>query len=83
MLMTEAEFQRERRYQTTMHFVRMMLENGLISREEYCQIDTKTREKFRPITGGLLSGNFLIYASKRANMLSGREAYADEKGNEA
>lgn len=83
MLMTDGEFQRERRYQITMYFIRKMLEDGIISRGDYCQIDTITRRKFRPITGDLLSGNFLIIASKRANMLSGKGAYAHEEGNEA
>lgn len=74
MLMTAEEFERERRYQTIMHFVRRMLMEGLISEEEYCQIDTKNREKLRPKTGDLLSGKFLLYASDRANMKPGKEA---------
>ena len=74
MQMTEAEFDRERRYQVTMHFIRKMLAEGLISEEEYCQIDTRNRRKFLPVTGGLLSGKFLLYAVTRANMVSGKEA---------
>ena len=41
-------FERERQYQTVMHFVRKLLEEGLISEEEYCQIDTRNLEKWGP-----------------------------------
>ena len=34
MQMTQAEFDREKRYQVVMHFVRKMLHDGLISEEE-------------------------------------------------
>ena len=74
MRMTKDEFDRERRYQVVMHFVRKMLEEGLISEEEYCQIDTRNRRKFLPITGDLLSGRTLLYAQIRANMVAGKEA---------
>ena len=82
MQMTAEEFDRERCYQTVMHFVRMMLDQGLISEEEYCQIDTKNRAKFRPVTGTLLSGKFLLFKENRGNMLSGKEAQSLENGNE-
>ena len=74
MQMTEEEFDREKRYQTIMYFVRKMLEEGLISEEEYCQIDTKYREKFLPVTGDLLSGIALLSATYRGNMSPGKEA---------
>ncbi len=74
MQMTQEEFDRERRYQTIMHFVRKMLEEGLISEEEYHQIDTRNRQKLRPKTGDLLSGKFLICASDYGNMSHGKEA---------
>lgn len=54
MRMTAEEFERERQYQTVMHFVRKLLEEGLISEEEYCQIDTRNLEKWGPKTGSLL-----------------------------
>jgi hypothetical protein len=72
--MTEEEFSRESRYQVLMHFIRKMLTDGLISEEEYCQIDTKYREKFLPITGDLLSGRALLSSPNRANMVAGKEA---------
>ena len=44
MRMTQAEFDREKRYQVVMHFVRKMLHDGLISEEEYRQIQEKAAE---------------------------------------
>ena len=38
MRMTAGEFERERQYQTVMHFVRKLLEEGLISEEEWEQV---------------------------------------------
>ena len=68
MHMTEKEFSRESRCQMVMHFIRKMLSEGLITAEEYCQIDTKYREKFLPVTGNLLSGMALFSGPNRANM---------------
>ena len=42
-------------YQATMSMVRRMLEKGLISEEEYRQIDTMFLEKYRPVFGTLFS----------------------------
>ena len=74
MQMTKDEFDREKRYQVVMHFVRKMLTEGLITEEEYCRIDTNYRRKLLPVTGDLLSGRTLLYAQNRANMLTGKEA---------
>ena len=74
MQMTNEEFDREKRYQVVMHFVRKMLSQGLISEDEYCQIDTNYRQKVLPVTGDLLSGRTLLYAPNRANMVAGKEA---------
>lgn len=74
MRMTQDEFDREKRYQVVMHFVRKMLHDGLISEEEYRQIDTKNRLELHPKTGDLISGKFLIEAGYRANMTHGKEA---------
>ena len=81
MQMTAEEFDRERRYQTVMLFVRKMLEQGLITEEEYCRIDTKNRAKFQPVTGTLLSGKSLLFKENRGNMLAGKEAQSFENGN--
>ncbi len=53
--MTEEQFRAEKLYQTTMNIARRMLSQGLISEEEYCQIDTIFLEKYRPVFGTLFS----------------------------
>ncbi|MCD8096420.1 MAG: hypothetical protein LUE12_09925 [Ruminococcus sp.] len=53
--MTKEEFKNEKLYQTTMHLVRKMLSEGIISEEEYCKIDTIFLEKYRPVFGTLFS----------------------------
>lgn len=52
--MNKAEFRNERLYQTTMSMVKNLLQQGTISKEEYGQIDTIFREKYRPSLGSLL-----------------------------
>ena len=47
--MSKEEFRNEKLYQTTMHLARKMLSDGLISEDEYRQIDTIFRGKYRPI----------------------------------
>ena len=46
--MSKEEFKNEKLYQTTMHLARKMLTEGLISEDEYRQIDTMFREKYEP-----------------------------------
>lgn len=82
MQMTAEEFDWERRYQTVMFFARRMLDQGLITEEEYCRIETKKRAKFQPVTGTLLSGKCLLFRENRANMLAGKEALCHENGHE-
>ena len=82
MRMTEEEFDRERRYQAAMYYVRKMLDAELITEEEYHLIDTKNLEKFRPFTGTLLSGKFLLFPQNRANMAAGKEAQSLEESHE-
>jgi hypothetical protein len=53
--MSKEEFRNEKLYQTTMHLARKMLEEGIISEEEYRQIDTIFLEKYKPVFGALLS----------------------------
>jgi len=64
--MTEQEFKNEKLYQGVMHHVRAMLLQGIITEEQYCQIETKMREKYRPYSGDLLSGINLIVSKIRA-----------------
>lgn len=53
--MSKEEFRNEKLYQTTMHIARKMFEAGVISEEEYCQIDTIFLEKYQPVFGTLFS----------------------------
>ena len=58
--MTKEEGRREIVYQMTMTAARKMLENGLISREEYEQFDTIMRQKYSPVFGVLFSKSDLL-----------------------
>lgn len=42
-------------YQITMLEVKKFLDNGIVSREKYAEIDTIFRAKYRPIFGTLFS----------------------------
>lgn len=53
--MSKEEFKNEKLYQTTMHLVRKMLSEGIISEDEYRQIDTIFLEKYQPVFGTLFS----------------------------
>ena len=53
--MDRKELWKEMLYQTTMHIARKMLNEGIISEEEYRQIDTIFLEKYKPVFGTLLS----------------------------
>lgn len=56
----------ERNYQLTMHFVRKMLKDGLITKEEYYTIDEQFLQKYSPIFGQLFSNPFLTFLEDRA-----------------
>lgn len=68
LAMTEKQYGDELQYQTTMHVMRRMLREGLISREEYGEIDTIFTQKYRPVFGTLLVGKELLFSANRANM---------------
>lgn len=76
--MTAAEFENERRYQTLMHQVKRMLCEGLISEEEFLEIDTRYQQKYRPKFGGLLVRKDLIKSQLRAIYSVGKEVSEDE-----
>lgn len=54
--MNEDQFEREKLYQASMEMFKQMKENGLLTEEEYVAIDTKMKEKYRPLFGDLFSG---------------------------
>lgn len=53
--MSKEDLKNEKLYQTTMHMVRKLFEDGAITEEEYRQIDTIFLEKYKPVFGTLLS----------------------------
>ena len=59
-MITQKEFNAERRYQTAMIYVKKMLNEGVIDDKDYAEIDTKLLEKYRPTMSTLLSGQPLI-----------------------
>ena len=60
MRLTADEFDRERRYQTVMYFIRQMLDQGLITEEEYRQIKYVSEEDVMDdgMGGNFMGGNF-------------------------
>ena len=78
MRMTEAEFENERRYQTLMYHVKRMLRSGVISEEEFLEIDTRYRQKYRPKFGGLSVRKDLLIQRKRAINGVGKEVFQGE-----
>ena len=59
-MITQKEFNAERRYQTAIIFAKKMLDEGIINHKDYAEIDTKLLEKYRPTMSTLLSGKPLI-----------------------
>lgn len=59
-------------YQATMSVVRKMLSEKIINADEYRQIDTIFREKYRPIFGTLFSDISLTNHQFRVNIDSER-----------
>ena len=53
--MSKEQMRQEKLYQATMSMVRKMLAEGLITEEEYRQIDTMFLAKYRPLFGALCS----------------------------
>ena len=54
-MMSKEEFRNEKMYQTTMHLARKMLEEGVVSEEEYRRIDTIFLEKYPPVVGTIFN----------------------------
>lgn len=50
------DFQPELMYRMALSVAKAMLKKGIISREEYSEIDTILLEKYRPTLGTLLAG---------------------------
>ena len=55
-LMTNEQFERERRYRVAISVAVGMLKQGLISEDEYGIINKTMIEKYKPFFGGLVRG---------------------------
>ena len=55
MRMTEQEFRDECIYSVTMSHVKTMLVKGLISEDEYWMINAKMKDRYHPVSDGLVS----------------------------
>ncbi len=53
--MSKDQFRNEKLYQATMSLARLILEKGVISKEDYHEFDTIMLEKYQPIFGTLFS----------------------------
>jgi hypothetical protein len=53
--MTKREFESEKKYMLAVSIAKSLLEKGLLTEEEYGQIDTKLREKYGAKFSALLS----------------------------
>ena len=53
--MSKEEFRNERLYQTTMHIVRQILEQGIITEDEYREVEEIFLKKYRPVFGRIFS----------------------------
>ncbi len=58
--MSKEQMKMEKLYQITMSMAKRMLDDGLISKEEYAIIDTEMKEKYRPTLGTLFADIDLI-----------------------
>ena len=56
LLMTNEQFERERRYRVAISVAVGMLKQGLISEDEYGIITDRMIEKYKPFFGGLVRG---------------------------
>lgn len=54
------QFRAERLYQMSLFIAKTMLGKGIVSEDEYRQIDTILLGKYRPILGSLLAGKSYI-----------------------
>ena len=58
--MSKEQFRRELVYQATMHLLRKMMGQGLLSADEYAMLDTKLSQKYQPFFGTLFSDADLL-----------------------
>ena len=61
--MTPEELQNDMLYQMALSMAKTMLEKGLLSPEEYAEIDTILLQKYQPYLGSLFSENTCYVSS--------------------
>lgn len=66
--MSNEQFQNEKLYLGTMTIARNLLNQGIISADEYKQIDTIFKEKYRPSLGSIFTDISLINLENRVVM---------------
>ena len=56
LLMTNEQFEHERRYRVAISVAAVMLKQGLLTEDEYRIINERMIEKYKPFFGGLVRG---------------------------
>lgn len=74
MKLTKQEFRNECLFSVTMYHVRSMLKSGLVSQNEYCQMYEKMKQKYHPVTDGLISESDLQTVEKHGLIRSTESA---------
>ena len=60
MSVSEEQFRAERLYRMSLSIAKTMLKKGIITKDEYLEIDTILPQKYRPTLGTLLAGKPLL-----------------------
>ena len=60
MSVSEEQFRAERLYRMSLSIAKTMLKKGIITKDEYLEIDTILLQKYRPTLGTLLAGKPLL-----------------------
>ncbi len=74
MQLSKQEFQDEYRYSVIMTQYKSMLDRGMITEQDYQALNRKYKQKYCPVTDGLIAEYDLLCRQSRALMLSGKEA---------
>lgn len=74
MQLSQQEFRDEYRYSVIMTQYKNMLDRGMITEQDYQAFNRKYKQKYHPMTDGLIAEYDLLCRQSRALMLSGKEA---------
>ncbi len=77
--MTGDALERECQYETVMYQVKRMLSIGLITEQEFQEIEARFRAKYKPISGGYIVETDLLCARRRVINGCGKEAAGHEE----